>query len=97
MSPCLVKKSGRGIFVFQSGGMGFISIVSPVVADLHVLGGVFQDLGKGFFGFFLYHVRDLLIGFLQDLGRCALQYLFVVLIQELLSPVHYGVRIPLVK
>ena len=56
------------------------SIIPSVITDLHVFGGVFENLGKGFVRLFLNHVGNLAVGFLQDFNRLALLDLLIVLV-----------------
>ena len=62
-----------------------------------MLGGIFENLGKGLVRFFFDHGSNLAIGFLQDLHRLALPDLLIVFVQNLLCTVHHGVLIPLVQ
>ena len=78
--------------------LGYYFLVVPsVIADLHVLGGILENLGKGLVRLFLRHVGDLGIGLLQELNRLALLDLLIVLVQELLPAIHHGVHIPLIQ
>ena len=53
-----------------------------MIADLHVLGGVLENLGQGLVRLFPHHAGNLAVGFLQNFNRLALADLLIVLIEN---------------
>ena len=96
------KENSTGSLIAQVAGAAFFfyivrSVVPSVVANLHVLGGVVENLAKGLVRLLRDHVGNFLVGFLQNFGRRALPDLLVIFVEELLPAVHHRVHVPLVK
>ena len=62
-----------------------------------MLGSVLQNQGERLFGRFPDHVRDLPVGFLQRPGRFSAQNSFIIIIQQLLSPVQNRIPLPFIE
>lgn len=74
--PAEVQETGAALLYYSGARL----VIPSVIADFHVLGGVLENLGKGFVRLFLHHGGNLEVSFLQDFNRLALLDFLVVLV-----------------